>query len=160
FNDTSNSPWYNGDGNPYGAMMTNTNNLNDGQKLFADVYAELEPVKGLKFKSLFGFNYYASEYRSYTPIYRFSIYSYNEDHTSVSQNMSKGHTMSGRKTASYDFNINTDHQFSVLGGMDAVRYQVTYLSGSNWNLLSQFNDFSHAYLDNATGQARLDPSDP
>ncbi|HTN20950.1 MAG TPA: TonB-dependent receptor [Pelobium sp.] len=160
FNDTSNSSWYNGDGNPYGSMMTNTNNLNDGQKLFADVYAELEPVKGLKFKSLLGFNYYASEYRSYTPLYRFSIYSYNEDHTSVSQNMSKGNTISWTNTASYDFNINMDHQFSVLAGMEAVRYQGTYLSGSNWNLLSQFDDFAHAYLDNATGQAHLDESDP
>jgi len=156
FNDTSNSTWYNGDGNPYGSMMTNTNNLNDAQRLFADVYAELEPVKGLKFRSLFGFNYSASEYRSYTPIYRFSIYSYNEDHTTTNQNMSKGHTMSWTNTASYDFNINTDHKFSALAGMEAVRYQGTYLSGSNWNLLSQFDDFAHAYLDNSTGQAHLD----
>ncbi|WP_442795377.1 SusC/RagA family TonB-linked outer membrane protein [Pelobium manganitolerans] len=160
FNDTSNSPWYNGDGNPYGSMMINTNNLNDAQRLFADAYAELTPIKGLTLKSLLGFNYYASEYRSYNPIYRLSIYSYNEDHTSASQNMSKGHTISWTNTANYDFNINTDHQFSVLAGMEAVRYQGTYLSGSNWNLLSQFNDFAHAYLDNTTGQAHLDPSDP
>lgn len=160
FNDTSNSPWYNGDGNPYGLMMTNTNNLNDGQKLFADVYAEVKPIKGLTLKSVFGFNYYASEYRSYSPIYRFSIYSYNEDHTSVSQSMSKGHTMNWINTANYDFNINKDHQFSVLAGMEAARYQGTSLSGSNWNLLSQFNDFSHAYLDNATGQAHVDAADP
>jgi len=156
YNDTSNSPWYNGDGNPYGAMMLNSNNGNDGQKLLGDVYAELEPIKGLRIKSLFGFNYYASEYRSFTPMYRLSIYSYNEDHTTTNQNMSKGHTMTWINTASYDFNIAEDHRFSVLGGMEAVRYQGTYLSGSNWNLLSQFNDFAHAYLDNTTGQAHLD----
>ncbi|RRN78113.1 TonB-dependent receptor [Pseudoxanthomonas sp. SGD-10] len=156
YNDTSNSPWYNGDGNPYGAMMLNSNNENDGQRLLGDIYAELEPIKGLRVKSLFGFNYYASEYRSFTPLYRLSIYSYNEDHTTTNQNMSKGHTMTWINTASYDFDINTDHRFSVLGGMEAVRYQGTYLSGSNWNLLSQFNDFAHAYLDNTTGQAHLD----
>ncbi len=156
FNDTSNSPWYNGDGNPYGAMMLNSNNMNDSQKLLADVFAELEPIKGLKLRSLFGFNYYASEYRSFTPIYRLSIYSYNEDHTTINQNMSKGHTMTWTNTASYDFNIQTDHRFSTLLGMEALRYQGTYLSGSNWNLLSQFNDFAHAYLDNSTGQAHLD----
>lgn len=160
FNDTSNSAWYNGDGNPYGLMMTNTNNRNDAQRLFADVYAELEPIKGLKFKSLFGFNYYASEFRSFTPIYRFSIYSYNEDHTTINQNMSKGHTMSWTNTANYDFSIDTDHKFSALLGMEAVRYQGTFLSASNWNLLAQFNDFSHAYLDNTTGKAHLDPDDP
>lgn len=160
FNDTSNSPWYNGDGNPYGFMVTNTNNLNDAQRLFADVYAELEPIKGLKVRSLFGFNYSSSEYRSFNPLYRFSIYTFNQDHTTINQNMGKNHTMSWTNTASYDFDLNTDHQFSALAGMEAVRYQGTYLSGSNWNLLSQFNDFSHAYLDNTTGQAHLDPADP
>lgn len=156
FNDTSNSLWYKGDGNPYGSMMTNNNNANDGQKLLADIYAELEPLKNLKVRSVFGINYYSSEYRSFTPLYQFSIYSYNNDHTTVNQNMSKGHTLTWTNTAGYDFNIGEDNAFSALVGTEAVRYQGTYLSGSNWNLLSQFNDFSHAYLDNTTGQAHLD----
>ncbi len=156
FNDTSTSPWYNGDSNPYGVMMTNSNNNNDGQKLLADIFAEIEPMKGLKVRSLLGFNYYASEYRSFTPLYRFSIYTYNQDHTTTSQNMSKGHTLTWTNTASYDFDINTDHRFSAMLGMESLRYQGTFLSGSNWNLLSQFNDFAHAYLDNTTGQAHLD----
>src|SRR5690606_25668826 len=37
--------------------------------------------------------------------------------------------------------------------MEAIRYQGTYLSGSNWNVLSQFDDFDHAYIDNTTGRA-------
>lgn len=156
FNDTQNSDWYDGDGNPYGSMMTTVNNLNDGQKLWADMYAELEPVKNLRVRSTVGFNYYASEYRSFTPLYQFSVYAFNTDHTTTSQNMSKGHTMSFINTATYDFTISTDHAFTVMVGMEAVRYQGTNLSGSNWNLLSQFNDFSHAYLANTTGQAHLD----
>ena len=156
YNDTSNSTWYNGDGNPYGSMMTTVNNKNDNQKLMADIYAELEPIKNLKVKSTFGINYYASEYRSFSPLYQFSIYSYNKQHTTTTQNMSKGHTLTWTNTASYDFKINDDHSFNALVGMEAVRYQGTYLSASNWNLLSQFNDFSHAYLDNTTGQAYLD----
>lgn len=105
YNDTSNSQWSKGDGNPYGAMMTNTNNANDAQKMLADIYAELEPLKNLKIKTLFGFNYYATEYRSYSPLYQFSIYSYNNDHTSVNQSMSKGHTMTWTNTASYHFEL-------------------------------------------------------
>src|SRR5690606_19867900 len=92
YNDTSNSPWYNGDGNPYGSMMTNSNNGNDAQRMLADIYAEIEPIPGLKIKSIGGFNYYASEYRSFTPLYQFSAFAYNLDHTTVNQNMSKGHT--------------------------------------------------------------------
>lgn len=156
FNDTSNSLWYNGDGNPYGMMMTNSNNTNSAQKLMADVYAELEPIKNLKMKSIFGINYYASDYRSFLPLYQFSVYSRNNDHTTITQNMSNGNTLTWTNTAGYDFNINTDHAFTAMMGMEAVRYEGTYMSGSNWNLLSQFNDFSHAYLDNTKGQAHLD----
>ncbi|GBU07404.1 SusC/RagA family TonB-linked outer membrane protein [Bacteroidales bacterium] len=156
YNDTSNSPWYKADGNPYGAMMTNTNNENDVQKLMSDLYAELNPIKGLKIKSTLGINYYASEYRSFDPFYQYSIYSYNNDHTTTTQNMSKGHTLTWINTASYDFKVADDHTFNVLAGMESVRYQGTYMNASNWNLLSQFNDFAHAYLDNTTGQAHLD----
>lgn len=156
YNDTSKSGWFKGDSNPYGVMMTTINNENDAQKLLADVYAELEPIKNLKLKSTFGINYSSSEYRSFNPLYRFSEYTYNENRTVTSQNMSKGHTLTWTNTASYNFTINDDHAIDALIGMESVRYQGTYLSGSNWNLLSQFNDFSHAYLDNTTGQAHLD----
>lgn len=156
YNDTSNSPWYKGDSNPYGLMMTNSNNKNDSQRFMADVYAELEPVKNLKLRSVFGINYYASEYRSFEPFYQFSIYTYNKDHTTILQNMSKGHTLTWTNTAGYDFTLADDHAINALVGMEATRYQGTFLSGSNRDLLSQFNDFSHAYLDNTTGQAHLD----
>lgn len=69
--------------------------------------------------------------------------------------MSKGHTMLWINTATYDLQIN-DHVFNVMVGMESQRFQGTNLSGSNWNLLSQFNDFAHAYLSNTTGQAFLD----
>ncbi len=156
YNDTTNSEWYNGEGNPYGTMMTANQNLNNNQKLLADVYAELEPVKNLKIRTVFGMNYNANEYRSYTPMYKFSIYdTSNDDHSSVSHNMSRNISLTWTNTASYDFVINEDHSFNALIGMEAYRYQGSYLSGSNWNLLSQFDDFGHAYLDNTTGQAFL-----
>ncbi len=155
YNDTQNSPWYNGDGNPYASMMTNSNNRNDAQRVFADVYAELQPIDRLKLKTVFGFNYYASEYRSFTPIYQFSVYAYNTDHTTTNQSMSKGHTMLWINTATYDFQVN-EHFFNAMIGMESQRFQGTNLSGSNWNLLSQFNDFAHAYLANTTGQAFID----
>jgi TonB-dependent starch-binding outer membrane protein SusC len=68
YNDTSNSKWYNGEGNPYGLMMTDSNNKNASQKLLGDIYAELEPIKNLKIKSTFGLNYSSSNYRSYKPL--------------------------------------------------------------------------------------------
>ncbi|MDA3879528.1 MAG: TonB-dependent receptor [Prolixibacteraceae bacterium] len=159
YNDTSNSDWYKGDGNPYGQMIINTKNKNNAQNLLANFYAELEPIKNLRVKSLVGLNYYSSDYRSYSPLYQLSMYAFNNDHTSVNQSMSKGQTITWTNTASYDFNINEDHQFNVLGGMEAIAYDGVGLSASNWNILSQFNDFAHAYLDNTTGQAKLDKDD-
>lgn len=156
YNNTASSPWYNGDGNPYGSMMTNSNNRNDDQRLLADVFAEIEPIIGLKIRSIAGFNYYAGEYRSLSPLYQFSAFDYNTDHSTVNQSMSKGHTITWTNTATYDFAIENDHRFTAMLGIESQRYQGTYLSASNWNLLSQFNDFAHAYLDNTTGQAHLD----
>lgn len=152
YNDTTHSPWNNADGNPYGAMMTDSNNKNATQRLIADIYAELEPIKNLKLRTVFGINYHSNDYRSYKPIYRFSIYSYNEDHTSVEQRASKGHTLTLTNTAGYDFTMG-DHAFNALVGMEAKRYDGVGVGASNWNLLSQFNDFAHAYINNTTGVA-------
>ncbi|WP_319502170.1 TonB-dependent receptor [uncultured Draconibacterium sp.] len=154
FNDTYDSKWNKADGNPYGAMLTN-HSINRSQRLLGDVYAELEPIKNLKVKTVFGLNYYSSNYRGFTPYYRFSIYSYNEDHETVNQGMSSGFTLTWTNTVGYNFDINEDHAFSVLLGTESVRYQGIGVSGSNWNLVPQLDDFGHAYLDNTTGEAHL-----
>ena len=70
--------------------------------------------------------------------------------------MSSGNTLTFINTATYDFTLAENHALSVMVGIEAQRSNGTSLSGSNWNLLSQFNDFSHAYLANTTGQAHLD----
>ena len=160
YNDTYNSLWNATDGNPYGSMMTNTNNLTSNQKLLADVYAELQPIKNLKIKSTLGINYYASNYHDFTPIYRFGVYSYNEDHETVNQRMSSGKTLTWTNTASYDFKINEDHAFNALIGTEAVKFDGVAMSGSNQNLVPQMDNFNHAYLDNTTAKAYLDLTDP
>ncbi|MDP4272144.1 MAG: SusC/RagA family TonB-linked outer membrane protein, partial [Bacteroidota bacterium] len=156
YNDTSNSKWNKTDGNPYGAMMTNTQNLNSNQKLLGDIYAVFQPIRNLKIKSTLGINYSASNYRSLTPIYRFSIYSYNEDHETVNQNMSSSNTLTWTNTASYDFKVNEDHAFNVMAGTEAIKFRGVGMNGSNWNLVPQMDDFNHAYLGNTTGKAHLD----
>ncbi|WP_045030118.1 SusC/RagA family TonB-linked outer membrane protein [Draconibacterium sediminis] len=155
FNDTSDAKWNKADGNPYGAMLTN-HRINRSQRLLGDVYAELEPIKNLKVRTVFGLNYYSSNSRGFTPYYRFSIYSYNEDHETVSQGMSSGFTLTWTNTVGYNFDINEDHAFSVLLGTESISYQGIGMSGSNWNLVPQLDDFGHAYLDNTTGEAHLD----
>ncbi len=88
YNATDKSAWINSDGNPYGLMMTNTNNQTNASRLTANAYAELELIKNLKFRTTLGYENYTSNYRSFTPLYHFSIYSFNDTKTSVSQNSS------------------------------------------------------------------------
>lgn len=149
YNDTTNSDWYNGDGNPYGSMMTNSNNENKDVTFSGNVYAELQPVKNLKFRTVFGAVYTTNEYRSFSPLYHFSIYSYNDTRTSAAQNMSHGLTMTWTNTATYDWTVG-EHAFNALLGMEMSRYSGTYLRGTTGMLRDGFDDWDHAYVDNGT----------
>lgn len=149
YNDTTNSDWYNGDGNPYGSMMTNSNNENKDATFSGNVYAELQPIKNLKFRTVFGAVYSTNEYRSFSPLYHFSIYSFNDTRTSAAQNMTHGLTMTWTNTATYDWTIG-EHAFNALVGMEISRYNGTYLRATNGILRDGFDDWEHAYVDNGT----------
>jgi TonB-linked SusC/RagA family outer membrane protein len=149
YNDTSSSDWYNGDGNPYGSMMTNNNNQTKNATFSGNAYAELTPLKGLKIRSNFGVVYSSNEYRSFSPLYHFSVYSYNDTRTSVSQNMNHSLGMTWTNTATYDWTIN-DHAFNALIGMEAYRYEGTYVGASQGSLKEGFDDWSHAFVSNGT----------
>ena len=146
--DTSNSDWKNDDGNPYGAMMTNTNNESISSTLSANVYAELTPLKGLKLRSVFGIVHGSSEYRSFNPLYRYSIYSFN-DITTVGQNMNRSLGMTWTNTAQYDWKIK-EHSFSALLGMEAYRYTGTYVGAGQKTLKEGFDNWGSAYVSNGT----------
>lgn len=154
FNSTSNSDWNNADGNPYGAMMVSTNNRSKTATFSGNVYAQIEPIKNLKLRTVFGAVYGSSEYRSYTPIYNFSIYNYS-DHTSVSQNMNHSLGMTWTNTISYDWNIK-DHEFNALVGMEAYRYEGTYLGAGQRDLKEGFNTWPYAWISNGTASTTAD----
>lgn len=155
YNDTSNSDWYNGEGNPYGLMMTNTNNENRAASFNGNLYAEIEPLKGLKLRTLFGGVYNSSEYRSFTPLYHFSIYSYNDTRTGVSQNMNHGLGLTWTNTATYDWAVN-DYAFNALLGMEAYRYQGTSVGAGNGLLKEGFDTWTYAYVNNGTASSSTD----
>ena len=156
YNATDYSDWYQYDGNPYGNMMTNTNNENKSGTFSGNVYAELTPLKGLKLRSVFGAVYSTSEYRGFSPLYHFSPYNYNDTRTSASQSMSHGLSMTWTNTAQYDWTIKDEHAFSALVGIEASRYSGTSVSGSNGYLKEGFDDWAHAYVNNGTATSTDD----
>lgn len=147
FWNNSNSDWYNGEANPYAQMVYNNQNKSNTQKLVGDVYLELEPIKNLKFRTTLGIDYFASESNSYKPIYRLSLYAFN-DHTVATQSMNKGRTYNWDNLLSYNFKLNEDHDFGAMLGSSMSQYSGTWLNGSNVDLI--FNSLNHAYLSNAT----------
>ena len=155
FNDTSDSDWYATEGNPYGAMMTNTNNRNKVARFSANVYAQVEPIKNLRIRTVYGVNYSSSEYRSFTPLYQFSPYSQNLSQTRVSQNMNHDLDMTWTNTASYDWTIK-DHAFNALIGMEANRYSGTYLGANQAYLKEGFDTWPYAWISNGTAASAGD----
>ncbi len=152
YNDTSDSEWYNGDGNPVGSMMLNSHNKTQAANFNGNVYAELTPINGLKVRSVFGAVYSTSEYRKYSPLYHLSIYSYNDTKTSASQNMNHGLTLTWTNTAQYDWSMG-DHNLSALIGMESSSYRGTYVGASNGYLKDGYEDWEHAYVSNGTASS-------
>jgi TonB-linked SusC/RagA family outer membrane protein len=146
FYDNSNSTWNNGEANPYAVMVYNNQNRNNNQRLFGDIYLSIEPLKGLRFRSSLGVNISNYEGRSYTPIYKLSIYSFN-DNTVANQNMGRGRSLQFDNLLSYAFNIR-DHGFEVMAGTSALRSEGSGIFGRNRDLI--FSDLQYAWLTNAT----------
>lgn len=148
FNNSAGSDWNPENGNPYGAMMVQNMNKSKNATFTGNVYAQLEPIKNLKLRTVFGTVYGSSNYRSFSPVYAFSNTSYNE-HTSVSQSMSTSLGMTWTNTLSYDFNIK-DHEFNALVGMEAYRYSGTSVGAGQRDLKEGFDDWDHAWVNNGT----------
>jgi len=150
YNDTSNSLWYNADGNPYGSMMTNNNNRTQNVTVTANVFAELQIIKNLKFKTTLGVKYDSNNYRSYSPLYHFSVYSYNDTRTGTSQSASDGWGVTWTNTLNYIFDVK-DHHFDALIGMESYRSEGQSIYAANGSLKEGFDSWATAYLSNASG---------
>ena len=122
-------------------------NLNKFYSLHASVYAELQPIKNLRFKSQFGYRLSGSSNRSYVMKYHLTASQY-KDNDVVTQSMRLGHRITWENTASYHFDINADHVFDIVAGQSIEKWGMgESLSGSAWN--STFpNDFERAWLSN------------
>ena len=152
YNDTSDSDWYNADGNPYGVMMTTNNNKTQNFTLSANAYAEMEFIKNLKFRTTLGVKYDSNNYRSFSPLYHFSIYSYQDTRTGVSQSASDGFGITWTNTLSYNFDVK-DHHFDAMVGYEVYRTEGQSMYGANGSLRDGFDSWQYAYLSNGTAKS-------
>ncbi len=150
YNSTVGTDWNVNDGNPYGTMMMNRYSKSRNGTLDANVYVQIEPIKNLKFRTVFAVNYGASDYRSYTPVYKFTPQSGNAE-AKVSQSHGNGLSLVWTNTLAYEFDIAKDHHITALLGSETTKYDGESTGGSNTGLISGFNDWEHAYLTNTNG---------
>ena len=123
-----------------------------GQKnygLNTNVYAEIQPVKDLVYRSSFGYRLSANTNRSFTPMYEPLSNTNLGAQDLVSQSMGAGYSWTWENTLAYNKRIN-DHSFNFLVGQSLEKWGMGEgMSGSNGSLI--FSDFEHAWLDNAQG---------
>jgi len=152
YNSTKSGDWYAYDGNPYGVMMVTSNNQTNNANLSANLYAELEPIHALKLKTVLGYTYSSSDYRSFSPIYHFSDYSQRTSNV-VNQNKNDGYSLTWTNTISYDWKMG-QNALSAMAGMEAYKYSGSYVGAGNGLLRPGFDSWYYAYVDNGTAQTK------
>ena len=115
--------------------------------LQASAFAELQPVKNLKFKTQFGYMMTAGSSRSYNMIYGINSKVFN-DFDTVSQSMSTNQRITWENTVSYAFSIKDLHNFDIVAGQSIEKWGMgVQMSGKGTNSIFP-NDFERAYLSN------------
>lgn len=139
-------PWDIRTANPIAQMETRSHNLNKNHRLKANLFLTVEPLKGLIFKSNFGYTLNAGSYRSFNPKYSLSSTVFNTLE-SVHQEMSTGMGYTWENTLTYNLDINK-HNINALAGQSIEKTGMGEdLQAANGNPI--FHDFKHAYVGNA-----------
>ncbi|MEX0780970.1 MAG: TonB-dependent receptor [Balneolales bacterium] len=140
--------WWADEANPYASMMYQEQDRSNDQNLLGSVFAEVTPFENFSFRSSFGLDYSAGEYRGYSPIYSLSTDNYN-DRTSASQSLNKGYSWTIDNIANYSINLDDTHNFALMAGMSAQKTGIgASVNASNSDLI--LPGYEYAWVNNAT----------
>jgi hypothetical protein len=137
--------WSNSETNPVASMNLSNQKVDLQNYMIGDIFTTIEPIKGLRLRSSLGLNFNNGSNHKFLPEYTLSSVSTNPE-AYVEQSSWGGFTWKWENTLTYDFNIST-HSISALAGMSSEKSQGASQYGKNAGLI--FNDFEHAWLDNA-----------
>lgn len=128
--------------------------LNRGQNetinynLNSNAYLQIQPIKGLIWKTNFGYRMHSDSYRSYQPEYFLAGDAFMTPGR-ITQNAGSGYRWTLENTLNYNFKMNI-HSFDVLVGQSAEKWGYgTNMSATNAN--PTFIGYDYAYLDNTDG---------
>ncbi len=135
--------------NPIARMYYRHNfNWGSSNSINGNVYAVVEPIKNLKYRSSFGVNSWFGHSRSYNPVYGLAD---SERRTSdrVTQDKWLGANYTWTNTLTYDWKKDI-HSFNFLLGSEMLK-NVLSSEISAFKSKSDFGLPDHAYLDNVQG---------
>lgn len=138
--------------NPIGRRaVSKGTSLNKNNVLRSSLYLTVQPIKNLIFRSTFGYAFSSYNNRNYSPLFNLGTGPGQFNNVeSVGQYMGVGTDLSWENTLTYTFDINDDHNFTLLAGQSIEKGGGPLgesLGASSANPL--FHDLRHAYLDNA-----------
>jgi TonB-linked SusC/RagA family outer membrane protein len=114
--------------NPLAFVQTKRGNYNWAHNLLGSAYAEIEPVKGLKFRSTISAKQGLFGLESFTPLYYLNSSSSNTSNTVHNRQSNQNLTWNWDNTLSYSGSVQK-HNFSVLAGTSAQQQSGMNLNG-------------------------------
>lgn len=140
--------------NPLALDAQSSRGLNNSRdfRLQASAFAELQPLKGLKFRTQVGYVMSASSSRSYDMVYYLTDKTFN-DIDKVSQSAGVNQRLTWENTISYKFNFTSKHDLDVLVGNSIEKWGMgENVKGEGSNSIFP-NDYLRAYLSNTNSVA-------
>jgi TonB-linked SusC/RagA family outer membrane protein len=133
-------------GNPF-VSITSAKQLDRNYGLNASAFIEVQPIKNLKWRSVYG--YRSSNYQQHRleMVYKAST-TQQRNIDAVSQNSDGGYSLSWENTLNYNFLLNKEHSFDVLVGQSIEQSGFGQSMGANANNAKFPNDFERAFVSN------------
>lgn len=133
--------------NPLGQLYRSKDNYNRSFGMTGNVFAQVEPVKDLKVKTLFGYNINNS--KNFAPRLPDWENTNGARSTSLSEGTANNITWNWSNTINYSTTINENHNLDVLLGFEARRTAARWLFASRDGFFS--NDLNFLVLDAGEG---------
>ncbi len=138
---------WSGMANPIATMhYRNKYNYGKGNNIVGNIFVEIQPLKGLKFKSIYGVDAFFGHSRSLNPTYNLAEL-YRVGVNGVTQRQYFGNSQTFTNTISYDTKLE-DHNLNALIGMEYRKPQVNVFIEGRKNNLIFGNDPLYAYINN------------
>lgn len=102
------------------------NDVKQGLKTLANVYAEIEPVKNLSVKSSFTMDGYNAQERIYTPVYWVSV-TQNDTLSHLEKKTEQQFNYTFDNTANYQL-VKGDHRINLMAGLSFLQFRTRKLS--------------------------------